>query len=222
MNGTLNPALSRVKEFVKISPPKAPKSWLYINIVCAIWSILVFIEILYALGPLERLKETHAYLIYSFGTTIVWVIEVTLTSIHHQTILLESDDAILNSPNQTNTSYLIFRMIYLQTREDYEIWLELILAVYYLFDSISSFVEWKIADLDVTSQGLDAFVNFAGYIYEMYKIQRDTPQNFCNGWNKRDQHGFRDVDDYIVSHRNDARTGYSIDADDSSSMICVV
>lgn len=222
MNATINPALSRLKELVKYSPPKAPKTWLFINIVCAIWSILLFIEILYTLGPLERLEGTQAYLIYSFGTTTVWVIQVTLTCIHQQSILLESDDTNSNSPNQTNTSYLIFRMIYLQTSGDYEIWMELILAVYFLFDSLSSFVEWKKADLDVTSQGLDAFVNFAGYIYEMYKIQRDTPQSFCNGWNKKDQHGFRDVDDYIVSHRNDARTGYSIDADDSSSMICIV
>ncbi|GFH55397.1 hypothetical protein CTEN210_11873 [Chaetoceros tenuissimus] len=214
------PTISRLRHIANYSPPKSPKTWLFINITCAIWSILLFIEILYTLGPLERLEGTREYLIYSFGTTIVWVIEVTFTCIHHQSILLTSDD----TNSSSNTSYLIFRMIYFQTREDYEIWVELILAVYFLFDSMDSFVQWKKADLDVTSQGLDAFVNFAGYIYEMYKIQRDTPQRICSSFwkNERDQHGYRDVDDYIVSHRNDARKSDAVDDDDSSSMVCIV
>ena len=74
------------------SPLKAPQLWTRINAVLVIWSVLLLIEILFTLGPLERLEGTRAYLTYNFGATLVWVAQVGLTILDMQDTLEGRED----------------------------------------------------------------------------------------------------------------------------------
>jgi hypothetical protein len=125
-------------DFVTTSSPlRAPKTWMWINAVCLAWSILLFIEIIFTLGPLDRLEGTRAYITYNFVTTLVWVVEVGLT--------------VLDDVKQSILS-----------RRDL---FELAVALFFLIDSMRLFLDWYKADVDVGGESLDILINFAAYVY---------------------------------------------------------
>lgn len=126
------------------SPLRAPKTWMWINAVCLAWSILLFIEIIFTLGPLDRLEGTRAYITYNFGTTLVWVVEVGLT--------------VLDDMKQS---------IVLSRRDLFE----LAVALFFLIDSLRLFLDWYKADVDVGGESLDVLINFAAYVYLLSKLQ---------------------------------------------------
>ena len=109
---------------------------MWINAVCLAWSILLFIEIIFTLGPPERLEGTRAYLTYSVGTTLVWVVEVGLTVLGMEQSILSRRDLF-----------------------------ELAVAVFFLIDSMRLFLDWYKADVDVGGKSLDILINFAAYVY---------------------------------------------------------
>jgi hypothetical protein len=133
-------------DFVTTSSPlRARKTWMWINAVCLAWSILLFIEIIFTLGPPERLEGTRAYLTYSVGTTLVWVVEVGLTVLGMEQSILSRRDLF-----------------------------ELAVAVFFLIDSMRLFLDWYKADVDVGGKSLDILINFAAYVYQLSKL-RESP-----------------------------------------------
>ena len=134
-------------DFVTTSSPlRAPKTWMWINAVCLAWSILLFIEIIFTLGPLDRLEGTRAYITYNFVTTLVWVVEVGLTVL---------DD---------------MKQLILSRRDLFE----LAVALFFLIDSMRLFLDWYKADVDVGGKSLDILINFAAYVYQLSKL-RESP-----------------------------------------------
>lgn len=134
-------------DFVTTSSPlRARKTWMWINAVCLAWSILLFIEIIFTLGPLDRLEGTRAYITYNFVTTLVWVVEVGLTVL---------DD---------------MKQLILSRRDLFE----LAVAVFFLIDSMRLFLDWYKADVDVGGKSLDILINFAAYVYQLSKL-RESP-----------------------------------------------
>ena len=132
-------------DFVTTSSPlRAPKTWMWINAVCLAWSILLFIEIIFTLGPLDRLEGTRAYITYNFVTTLVWVVEVGLT--------------VLDDMKQQS----------ILSRWDL---FELAVGLYFLIDSMRLFLDWYKADVDVGGESLDTLINFAAYVYQLSKLQ---------------------------------------------------
>ena len=117
---------------------------MWINAVCLAWSILLFIEIIFTLGPLDRLEGTRAYITYNFVTTLVWVVEVGLT------VLDDMKQSILS-------------------RQDL---FELDVALFFLIDSMRLFLDWYNANVDVGGESLDILINFtAAYVYQCRKLQ---------------------------------------------------
>ena len=117
---------------------------MWINAVCLAWSILLLIEIIFTLGPLDRLEGTRAYITYNFGTTLVWVVEVGLTVLEDvkQSIVLSRRDLF-----------------------------ELAVALFFLIDSMRLFLDWYKADVDVGEESLEVLLNFAAYVYLLSKLQ---------------------------------------------------
>jgi hypothetical protein len=137
------------KEFAKFAPRNAPFSWLVINTVLFIWSLLLVIEVTMdsTLKPLER---THLYLVWNFGTTFCWCAELVLT------VLANAQEA-----NRTNGA----------TGDSWATILELVLAIYFTSDSIHLFRKWRKADQDIIVELLDATLTTLAYFYAVLKAK---------------------------------------------------
>jgi len=60
--------------FAPFAPQHAVYSWLIINSILFVWSTVLAVQILN-----DTIERDHLYLVWNFGTTIVWCIEVGLT-----------------------------------------------------------------------------------------------------------------------------------------------
>ena len=138
---------------------KNETAWLWINAICAVWSLLLVIEILWTLSPLDRLEGTRAYLSYSFGTTIIWVFEVIVHLWNRK-----------RHPQHAGDGEREYR------HETIQLGLELILALYFLLDSTKVFVKWQTSDADVGAELLDSIVGLAAYLYQFVRIRREGEQ----------------------------------------------
>mmetsp|Transcript_75993 Transcript_75993/g.152672 ORF Transcript_75993/g.152672 Transcript_75993/m.152672 type:complete len:190 (+) Transcript_75993:171-740(+) len=137
------------------SPRKARKLWIGINTICLAWSLLLFIDIFCTLRPLERLHGTQDYLVWSFGTTIVWVLEVGLNYFEMQ---------------QSNFSRNLFDFLYFQTAKDVGVFVEFLAAIYFLVVSAKVFIVWHKADTDVGGQTLDTTISSLAYAYQLFML----------------------------------------------------
>ena len=136
------------------SPRKARKLWIWINTICLVWSLLLFVDIFCTLGPLKRLGHTQDYLVWSFVTTIVWVLEAGLNIFEMQ----ESQDRNL------------FDFLYFQTAKDVGVFVEFLAAVYFLVVSANLFIVWHKAESDVGGQTLDTTISSLAYAYELFMV----------------------------------------------------
>ncbi len=136
------------------APPQAPILWTWINLICLVWSTLLLIEILFTLSPLDRLEGTRCYLVYNLGTTLVWIAEVGLTLFYLQ--------------GHTQIQHIL--RLNLHTKEDYEAFVELVLAIIFLGESVKIFWVWSKVDEDVDAHLFDAILNIFGYCYQMVKV----------------------------------------------------
>jgi len=143
-----------------ITPQKSPILWFRVNSTLFVWSVLLSVELLFTAAPLDRLEGTRAYLAWYFATTLVWFGEVGLKCYYiHESITRDGWTQL-------------HQIVFLQTRQDVEIFLELILAVYYLIDSAKVFWSWQKADKDISGEVFDAILNSLAYLYEMSTFQR--------------------------------------------------
>ena len=147
----LPPSFFSMIDLVPYAPLKARKSWILINALCLVWSSLLCFEIYYKPGPLERLAGTHAYLTWSCVTTIVWVAEASLT-------FLEMRQSTTNQNGVCTGRCLSFK-----SAGDFGMIVELLIAVYFLADSVKVFWIWHTPDANTEGEFLDAIIN--GVIY---------------------------------------------------------
>jgi len=150
-----------------IAPQKSPLLWFRVNSTLFVWSVLLLIELLFTEAPLERLEGTRAYLAWNFVTTLVWFGEVGLKCYYI------NDSIIRDGWTQ------LHQIIFLQTRQDIETFVELMLAIYYLIDSAKVFRSWHKADIDLSGELFDAILNSLSYLYEMSTFRRlPEPNNY--------------------------------------------
>ena len=106
----------------------------------------------------HRLEDSQLYLVYNFGTTIIWCLEVTLT------VLVPAED---------EGGWLDFSLV----------WIELLLAIYFLTDSILLFQKWaKTGDWE--SELADTMLNTIGYVYFLIKPGACERLMWCK-WRER-------------------------------------
>jgi len=137
------------RELAQYAPTNAPYSWLIVNGVILLWSTLLVLEIAID-SDLHPLEQTHLYLIWNFGTTFCWCIEVALTALANE-----------QEAKTTNGA----------TDHAWATVLELVLAIYCIIDSIRLFRKWRRADGDIVGELMDATINMLGYGYLVVKAQ---------------------------------------------------
>lgn len=166
-----------------ISPLQSPNLWMFINSLMLLWSFLLVIEIIYSVSNLSRLDGARAYLVWNFTTTIFWVLEVGLSIFD------------LQESNFVSAYTIIFHhFIYLQTYQDVEYFVEFLIAIYYLFDSMKVFCEWYKPNSDLQGQLPDAIINCITYLYQVVKL----------GSSRFSHSNYEEIDDYenqdIMTH----------------------
>ena len=138
-----------------IAPVNAPRLWTLINAICFIWSICLAIDLIYADAPslLDHLSHKFAYLVWNFGTTIIWLMEIGLTAYE--------------------VELTTFDVFYFHDSEYISMLLELMLALYFTIDSLILFVNWHMADFDINDGFWNATISALAYCYVLVKSHFD-------------------------------------------------
>eukprot|EP00980_Cylindrotheca_fusiformis_P029891 scaffold24012_cov186-Cylindrotheca_fusiformis.AAC.4 len=159
---------------LRYSPRQARKAWLVINSFILTWSLLLLLDLFWTKSPERRLQGTHAYLMYSFISTCIWVVEVGLHLLDYHRLRQEQrqQDEALQHGSSSNSSrgssvppnpHMLFHNVY-------SLISELIIALYFLIDSIRDFIEWGEPDSNVGAEVLDTVINIAAYLYQIVRV----------------------------------------------------
>ena len=134
----------------QFAPSNAPRFWNAINAFVFLWSFLLSIELGSSnkISALERLEDVRYYLVWNFGTTLIWASEVTLNCL------------AAKSSSQHSSSW---------PKENVQLLIELILALYFTGDSIYMLRKWKQQGEDLDGQLVDTVLNSLAYLYLLLK-----------------------------------------------------
>lgn len=155
-----NPNIRLLKQIQRIGPTKALEPWRWINASVLWCSVLILMELLATLAPEKRLEGTHAYLVYNFGATLIWVVQSSLDAVD---FVCEPNNQAPSPPSdgilwlKQNSSWLLLL-------------LEWTVAVYFLYDSVLVFQQWMTPDVDVRADFLDTSINAGWYLYQTLKL----------------------------------------------------
>jgi hypothetical protein len=118
-------------------PINSPAPWIAINSACCLGSAFLIYQVLQTAGPVERPYGTQEYIAWNTVTTSLWVIEVGLTVWY---------DPVMSS--------WIHRF-------------ELVIAFYFMIDTIRMLRHWQETDDDVNAELLDVTICALAYFYEL-------------------------------------------------------
>lgn len=107
----------------------------------------------------HRLEGLQLYLLWNFGTTLIWCLQVTLT------VLARAEEG----ENWQDSHLVLF---------------ELILAIYFASDSIRLCRRWKRASGDLEGELFDAVLSAVGYFCLL--VKSETFRRLL--WRKRHEH----------------------------------
>jgi len=149
-----------IQSLVKYSPKHARKTWLRINVSILTCSVLLLIEILMTLDPAERLEGTRAYVAYNAIICFVWTLESGLHFLQyrHDRIDKQSQPQPREHTDDSNA----------ESKTDYEFYgiiVEMLFAVYFLYDSVSYFKTLWNEAYSISAQLFDVVIDIAAYIY---------------------------------------------------------
>lgn len=126
----------RSKLLLWLVPEKNPALWNAINSICFIWSFLLLWEILgVSNNVIEHLLSEQMYLVWNFGTTVLWCTETGSTVWYHGYSASKTSDRI-----------------------------QLGLAIYFLVDSIHLFYKWQNPELDVEEELFDVVIGTISFL----------------------------------------------------------
>ena len=167
---------SRKRLLRKFSPHQQPKIWLLINGLILIWSTILFIDVVGTLNEdAENDEKTYAelqYLIWNFGTCLLWVIEVGLNifdfidskeELGENSLLQHTDRSITNNTQN----------------ETLPLWIELSLAFYFLIDSVGIVFHLTRKEVHNSAKGMffDVVVAILAYLFMVYRQFVDMRQS---------------------------------------------
>lgn len=157
---------SSVRKFLrKSSPHRNPRSWFFINVAVLIWSIRL---ILYIVGTQndnnesdEKTSAELEYLIYNFGTCILWVFEAGLNIFDHIDTKQDGDKSSLLQNDECVTD----------ASETKPLWVEFFIALYFVFDSSSVVSHLSRNEIHKLSKGMldEVLINVLAYSYLVYR-----------------------------------------------------
>lgn len=117
--------------------------WTIVNLVVLLLSIVLFVDILNAVDDRnERPIAVAEYLIYNFGTNALWILEVALNTYE----------------NWRGNSHL-------SADKGYRMIAEWVVSIYYVYESISLLIEWKLNKSDLSEDLSVAVIGIISYSY---------------------------------------------------------
>ena len=132
---------------LSLAPEVNPVGWLTVNLICLGAGLVALVDNLEATEDLsERPTATALYLVFNFGTTIVWLAEVGLSLY----LLQSREEARL----ATSGSKII----------------ELPVATYMTANSLDLLWQWKIQKKHIEEQLFDIIISVLSYIYLSYEV----------------------------------------------------
>ena len=125
-----------------------PLFWCIVNLIVVVLSIILLIDLIFAVDDRnERPGAVAEYLIYNFGTSALWVVEVSL----------KSYDAWKNKFHISSASIIA----------------EWVLSLYFVCDSIHLLIKWKVNKKDISWNILELVLGIISYSYITVSIYRD-------------------------------------------------
>ena len=118
-------------------PINSPAPWIAINSVCCIGSVVLIRQVLRTAGPVERPYGTQEYITWNLITTFFWITEIGLT--------------VWFNPVMSSWVHRI----------------ELVIAFYFMIDSIDMLYHWQIPDEDIKAELLDVTICALAYFFEL-------------------------------------------------------
>jgi hypothetical protein len=118
-------------------PINSPAPWIAINSVCCLISVFLIHQVLRSAGPIERPYGTQEYITWNLVTTSFWVIEVGLT--------------VWYDPRMSSWVHRI----------------ELVIAFYFMIDSIDMLYHWQVPDEEIGAELLDVTICALAYAFEL-------------------------------------------------------
>jgi len=139
----ISPA-SNIDLVKKWAPEKSPLHWAVINAICFLSCMAVLFDIFMAEDHLIKRPFVRAsYIVWNFGTTVVWLFETSFTVIHQ-------------IPRPLTWEHVI----------------EIFLAVYFLVDSLEMLYEWQVKHGKLEEELHDVCINGGAYLYELVECVR--------------------------------------------------
>jgi len=170
---TMTPSLLRY------SPKHARKMWIYINSFVLTCSLLLLMEIFMTLEPKDRLEGTRAYLTYNIFVCFAWTVESALhflQSRHDQ-----KDEENKQTTQETTRPPESKNSEPKRSNEFYALVVELLFAVYFLCDAVTTIkVLWQ-KPSGVEAQLLDVTIDVVAYVYLLTRLIMFTEDAKING-----------------------------------------
>jgi hypothetical protein len=118
-------------------PINSPAPWIAINSACCLGSVYLIHQVLHTAGPIERPYGTQLYIAWNTVTTLFWLVEVGLT--------------VWYNPVMSSWVHRI----------------ELVIAFYFMVDSIRMIRQWREPDDNVKAELIDVTICALAYFFEL-------------------------------------------------------
>lgn len=169
-------------------PDQSPLAWTCINLFCLVWSLILVFDIFLVEEDLEdRPGAAAMYLVWNFGTTAVWCVEVGLQQVgyhaschddkNHGTFFINNHGDDGGGTQRTRFKLLLDRWVR---------WIELGLAVFFLVDSMMLLYKWRLAHNHLEEELGEVLINVFAYLFiSRVLVSLPTTARLCGSgsWN---------------------------------------
>jgi hypothetical protein len=158
------------------APSRAPLKWLVVNLVCWVASLVLLAHLLLSLLLWEVDHDdslapfaASLYLLWNFSTTVVWCAESGLKWLEQRVLVTTS------LPTTTTTTTPLV--------SGWAQALEVVVALYFLVDSIHLLIKWRLQEDDLEANLLEASVASLAYLWvsvECWQLQYRRRSGFSH------------------------------------------
>ncbi|CAJ1938984.1 unnamed protein product [Cylindrotheca closterium] len=198
---------------LRYSPKHARKMWIYINSFVLTCSLLLLLEIFLTLEPEDRLEGTRAYLTYNIFVCFAWTVESALHFLQYKHDHHEDDEDVkhytqaAHNQEQTNTTTPVCDATNPEPKKDHEFYalvVELIFAIYFFYDAVTTLKGLWQQSLGVGAQLFDVTIDVVAYVYLLTRLIMFTEDATTI-------HGINETRDNVVDDDEDAATPYTLE-----------
>ena len=159
---------------LKYSPKHARRMWICINSIILTCSVLLILEIFMTLDPADRLEGTRAYLTYNTVVCFAWTVESALHFLQYRHDQEATTTTLQENDNNNNAEW-------------YALMVELLFAIYFLFDSVRTFKVMWYQPSSVGAQLFDVSIDAVAYIYLLTRLVMFTKDEESGNNNERQE-----------------------------------